>query len=338
MTNALPLQPTVLPPLAQHPLVYSNILELISDTPLLRLPPRGSASQATVWGKLESWNPGGSVKDRICLAMVEEAERAGLLKPGGVVVEPTSGNTGVGLALVCRRKRYRCILTMPESMSLERRALLESMGAELVLTEPELQMGGAIQKAAEIARELDAFVPHQFENKANPDVHQRTTGPEILHALGERSVDAFVSGVGTGGTITGVGRLLRRERPDCLVIAVEPESCPTLSRGEVGPTKIQGWAAGFEPVNFDRTVVDEIRTVSDARAYTTTRALARRAGVLVGISSGGAAAVAYDVAAELSPNQNVVVILPDTGERYFSLDEYFAPSVKHEETPHPSQK
>lgn len=322
----VPSQPRAMPPLVQHPHVYSNILELIADTPLLKLPADGTAAQATVWGKLESYNPGGSVKDRICLAMIERAERDGALQPGGVVVEPTSGNTGIGLALVCRRKGYRCILTMPESMSLERRALLESMGAELVLTAPEAQMGGAIEKAAEIARELDAFVPHQFENCSNPEVHERTTGPEILHALEGRSLDAFVAGVGTGGTMTGVGRMLRKQRPSCRTIAVEPESCPTLSRGEVGPTKIQGWAAGFVPDTFDRTVVDEIRTVSDERAYRTKRELARRAGVLLGISSGGAAAIAYDVARELAPEQNVVVVLPDTGERYFSLDEYFASS------------
>lgn len=313
---------TDLPPLADHPLVYNHLLELVTDTPLLRLP-TDDAEQGTVWGKLESYNPGGSVKDRICLAIIEEAEAQGLLKPGGVVVEPTSGNTGIGLALVCRRKGYRCVLTMPQSMSLERRALLEMMGAELVMTPPEDQMNGAIRKAKELAAELDAFVPHQFENRANPRIHEQTTGPEILEALGSLRLDAFVAGVGTGGTITGVGSYLRAHSPHTRIIAVEPESCATLSRGDVGPTKIQGLAAGFVPVNFSRDVVDEIRTVSDARAYAVKGDFSRRAGLLVGISSGAAASVAYDVARELGPGANVVVVLPDTGERYFSLDAYF---------------
>jgi cysteine synthase A len=319
-SSALPS--CALPPIADHPLVYSNVLELIGDTPLVLLKLETDAPRARVWGKLESLNPGGSVKDRICLAMIEEAERSGALKPGGVVVEPTSGNTGIGLALVCKRKGYRCILTMPESMSLERRALLELMGAELVLTPAEEQMKGTIDKAAEIQAELGAFVPRQFDNPANPDVHEHTTAPEILHALGDLPLDAFVAGVGTGGTVNGVGRLLRRERPDCRVIAVEPESCATISRGEVGPTKIQGLAAGFVPHNYDASVPHEVLTVSDRTAYETKLALAKT-GVLVGISAGAAVRVALDVARGLSPDQNVVVILPDTGERYFSLDEYF---------------
>lgn len=313
---------SALPAIAKHPLVYANVLELVGDTPLVELQLESDAPRARVWGKLESLNPGGSVKDRICLAMIEEAERTGALKPGGVVVEPTSGNTGIGLALVCRRKGYRCILTMPESMSLERRALLELMGAELVLTPAEEQMKGAIEKAAEIQAELDAFVPRQFDNPANPDVHEHTTAREILHALAELSLDAFVAGVGTGGTVSGVGRLLRRERPSCRVIAVEPDSCATLSRGEVGPTKIQGLAAGFVPNNYHPDVPHEVLTVSDRDAYDTKLRLART-GVLVGISAGAAVRVALDVAKQLTPSQNVVVILPDTGERYFSLDEYF---------------
>lgn len=312
-----------LPPLAQHPLVYGQILDLVTDTPLLRLPKDGSDAQGTVWGKLEAWNPGGSVKDRISLAIIERAEAEGALRPGGVVVEPTSGNTGIGLALVCRRKGYRCVLTMPQSMSLERRALLELMGAELVMTPPEEQMQGAISKANQLAAELGAFVPHQFQNNANPEVHERTTAPEIHHALGDLSWDAFVAGVGTGGTITGVGRYLRKHSPRTRIVAVEPESCPTLSTGAVGPTKIQGLAAGFVPENFDREVVHEIRTVSDRRAYEAKGAFGSRAGLLVGISAGAAASVAYDLARELGPDANVVVVLPDTGERYFSLDDYF---------------
>jgi cysteine synthase A len=313
-----------LPEIKKHPLVYANILELIHDTPLVPISLESQGRRARVFGKLESVNPGGSVKDRICLAMIERAEASGQLRPGGVVVEPTSGNTGIGLALVCKRRGYRCILTMPESMSLERRALLEAMGAELVLTPAEEQMQGAIQKAAQIVEEQGGFSPHQFQNPANPEVHASHTAREILHAMGELSVDAFVAGVGTGGTVSGVGRVLREERPSCRVIAVEPESCATISRGEVGPTKIQGWAAGFVPPNYAAHVPHEVRTVSDEAAYQVKRALARSAGLLVGISSGGAVRVALDVAKELSPEQNVVVILPDTGERYFSLDEYFA--------------
>lgn len=322
-----------LPPVKTHPHIYGSVLDLISDTPLLKLPALGGEPQATVWGKLEAWNPGGSVKDRICLAMIEDAERRGLLGPGGTVVEPTSGNTGIGLALVCRRKGYRCILTMPQSMSLERRALLEMMGAELVLTAPEEQMNGAIARAEAIAKELqaagkNAFVPHQFENRANPEVHEHTTGPELSHALGELPLAAFVAGVGTGGTISGVGRYLKRVHPSCRIIGVEPEACPTLTTGQVGPTKIQGLAAGFVPDNFDRSVVDEIRLVSDRSAYDTKRLLAQRAGVLVGISAGAAVHAAYQVARGLRPDQQVVVVLADTGERYFSLDEYFKPKVR----------
>jgi cysteine synthase len=313
---------SLLPPIAQHPNVYSNVLDLIGDTPLLAIAIENETPRAKVWGKIEAINPGGSVKDRIGLSMVERAEREGRLKPGGVVVEPTSGNTGIGLALVCKRRGYRCILTMPESMSLERRALLELMGAEVVLTPAQEQIPGALAKAEEIAKELHAFIPHQFDNDANPEVHERTTAREILHALGDERLDAFVAGVGTGGTITGVGRVLRREMPGCRIIAVEPESCATLSRNEVGPTKIQGLAAGFVPHNYDAVVPHEIRTVSDRDAYLTKRALAR-SGLLVGISAGAATRVALDLAKTLPKENNVVVVLPDTGERYFSLDEYF---------------
>lgn len=325
---------SALPALKRHDRVYGDVLELIGDTPLveLSLGPDSTAQStgrqrqqgAKVWGKLESVNPGGSVKDRICLAMIERAEAEGQLTPGGVVVEPTSGNTGIGLALVCARRGYRCILTMPESMSLERRALLELMGAEVVLTPAEVQMNGAIDKARELAEEHHAFVPHQFDNPANPEVHAQTTAVEILHGMQGLSLDAFVAGVGTGGTISGVGKALRAEQPECRLIAVEPEACATISRGEIGPTKIQGWAAGFVPTNYHADVPDEVRTVSDQAAYDTKKALARDAGLLVGISAGGAVRVAFDVAASLRPEQNVVVLLPDSGERYFSLDEYFA--------------
>lgn len=316
-------QPDPRPPLPEHPRVYGDVLELIHDTPLLRLKLEGCEGHAAVWGKLESFNPGGSVKDRICLAMILRAEAEGLLRPGGVVVEPTSGNTGIGLALVCRQRGYRCLLTMPESMSLERRALLETMGAEVVLTPAEQQMTGAIAKAEELAREHAGFIPHQFDNGANPEVHATHTAKEILHGMAGSSLDVFVAGVGTGGTVTGVGRVLRAQQPQCRIVAVEPDSCATLSRGEVGPSKIQGWAAGFVPSNYDPAVVHEIHTVNDREAYQMKLRLARECGLLVGISSGGAVSAALQIARTLRPEQNVVVVLPDTGERYFSLDEYF---------------
>jgi cysteine synthase A len=314
-----------LPPLKDHPLVYGHVLDLITDTPLVEIRRLDSdVPRARVLGKLESLNPGGSVKDRICLAMLERAEREDRLQPGGVVIEPTSGNTGIGLALVCARRGYRCILTMPESMSLERRQLLQSFGAELVLTPEDAQMDGAITKAQELAASTaGAFMPQQFENPANPEVHYRVTAAEIIHAMAGEPVHAFVASVGTGGTVSGVGRALREHFTGCAVIAVEPENCATISRGERGPTKIQGIAAGFVPKNYDPKVPDEVRLVSDERAYRTKRDLARKEGVLVGISSGANVAIALELARELGPGKVVVTVLCDTGERYFSLDEYF---------------
>jgi cysteine synthase A len=313
------------PPIAEHPRVYGDILDLVGDTPLIELSLDQETPRARLWGKLESANPGGSVKDRICLAMIVAAERAGVLRPGGAVIEPTSGNTGIGLALVCASRGYRCILTMPESMSLERRALLKALGAEVVLTPEAQQLAGAIERANELAMELPgAFVPQQFDNPENPRVHFETTAREILDGMSDLRVDAFVAGVGTGGTISGVGKALRAANAGVRVIAVEPESCATISRGERGPTKIQGLAAGFVPRNYDPSVVSEVRTVEDDIAYRTKRRLAREAGLLVGISAGGAVAVALAVAKELGPGKNVVTLLPDTGERYFSLDEYFS--------------
>jgi cysteine synthase len=313
------------PPLKDHPHVYAHVLDLITDTPLVEIRRLDSdVPRARVLGKLESMNPGGSVKDRICLAMLEQAEADGRLKPGGVVIEPTSGNTGIGLALVCARRGYRCVLTMPESMSLERRQLLQSFGAELVLTPEAEQMDGAIRKAQELAASTPgSFTPQQFENPANPDVHYRVTSAEIIHAMAGEPVHAFVASVGTGGTVSGVGRALRERFPECRVIAVEPETCATISRGERGPTKIQGIAAGFVPKNYDAQVPHEVRLIADDRAYQTKRALARREGLLVGISSGANVAIALDVARELGPDKVVVTVLCDTGERYFSLDEYF---------------
>ena len=312
-------------PKPSHPLVVDSVLDLVGDTPLLEIrrldteTPRGR-----VYGKAEHMNPGGSVKDRIGLAMIEAAEAAGALKPGAVVIEPTSGNTGIALAMACAAKGYRCVLTMPASMSLERRLLLQAYVAELVLTDPERQMDGALEKARELAAATPgAFLPSQFENPENPRNHAESTAREILHALAGERLDAFVSGVGTGGTISGVGRALRHLRPAPRIIAVEPDASATISRGERGPTKIQGLAAGFVPRNYDASVVDEVRTVSDRAAWDTKADLARREGLLVGISSGAAVRVALDVARELGPGSVVVTVLCDTGERYFSLDEYF---------------
>ncbi|HEY3233737.1 MAG TPA: cysteine synthase A, partial [Polyangiaceae bacterium] len=300
-----------------HPLVYRNVLELVGDTPLVAIRRLGREQlRAEVFAKLEALNPGGSVKDRICLAMIERAEREGKLVSGGVVVEPTSGNTGIGLALVCAQRGYRCVLTMPESMSLERRQLLEALGAEVVLTPEEQQMQGAIHRAREIAeRTPGAFVPQQFDNPANPEVHYRTTAAEIFESMKGVSIDALVSAVGTGGTVSGVGRAIRERGAPCRVIAVEPESCATISCGERGPSKIQGIAAGFVPKNLNRDLLDEVRTVSDQDAYRTQQALARREGLLMGISSGANVHVALEVARELGPGKNVVTILCDTGER-----------------------
>ncbi|MGD0530050.1 MAG: cysteine synthase A [Polyangiaceae bacterium] len=308
------------------PRLVDSVLELVGDTPLVAIVAVGGPEpRARVWAKMEQANPGGSVKDRICLAMIEEAERTGKLGPGGVVVEPTSGNTGIGLALVCAVRGYRCILAMPESMSLERRQLLEAYGAEVVLTPAEDQMEGAMARAREIARTTPgAFMPQQFENPANPAVHAGTTAREIIDAMRPLSIDAFVAGVGTGGTVSGVGEVLRRElSPPPRIVAVEPASCATISRGERGPTKIQGLAAGFVPKNYHPGVVDEVRTVSDEDAWRTKTELAHRAGLLVGISAGAAVHAALTVAGELGPGKNVVTVLPDTGERYFSLEEYF---------------
>ncbi|MES1188584.1 MAG: cysteine synthase A [Myxococcales bacterium] len=314
-----------LPPLPDRPLIYSRIIDLITDTPLVEIRRMGTEEpRGRVFGKLEAMNPGGSVKDRICLAMIEQAEEDGRLRPGGVVIEPTSGNTGIGLALVSAQRGYRCILTMPESMSLERRQLLQSYGAELVLTPEADQMDGAIAKAKELAATTPgSFMPQQFENQQNPEVHSRTTVAEIFHALDGESLDGFVAAVGTGGTISGVGRVLRQRAPGCRIVAVEPETCATISRGERGPSKIQGIAAGFVPKNYDPSVPHEVRTISDERAYKTKRELARREGLLTGISAGANVAIALDLARELGPGKNVVTILCDTGERYFSLDEYF---------------
>jgi len=303
--------------------IVDSVLELIGQTPLVRLRGRPGVSSAAIWAKCEQLNPGGSVKDRICLAMIEAAEREGRIRAGSVIVEPTSGNTGIGLALVCAVKGYDLVLTMPESMSLERRALLEAYGAEIVLTPAEAVMDGAIEEAREIVQKRGAFMPMQFDNPANPEAHRSRTAVEILEAMGDDNIGAFVSAVGTGGTVSGVGSRLKQHNQDTRIIAVEPETSPVLSGGEPGPTKIQGIGAGFIPGNFDTGVADEIRRVGDRDAYQMKRRLAREQGLLVGISAGANVFVASQVAKELGPGSHVVTVLCDTGERYFSLDEYF---------------
>ncbi|MBW2476468.1 MAG: cysteine synthase A, partial [Deltaproteobacteria bacterium] len=272
---------------------------------------------ATVWGKLESANPGGSVKDRIAFAMIDQAERDGLIQPGDVLVEPTSGNTGIGLSLVGTIKGYQIILTMPDTMSLERRRLLGAFGAELILTPGAQGMRGAIEKAEEIALERNAFMPQQFKNPANARIHEETTGPEILRDLNGK-VDAFVAGVGTGGTITGVGHALNKQLSNVLIVAVEPQDSAVLSGGEPGPHKIQGIGAGFVPDVLDTEIFQEIIQVSNQDAMQTAHDLARDEGIFVGISAGANVFAARRVAERLGPDKNVVTILCDTGERYLS--------------------
>ena len=302
-----------------------SLTELIGATPTVRLRRIASDGGATLWAKCEQYNPGGSVKDRIALAMVEAAEREGKIQPGeSTIVEPTSGNTGIGLALVCAVKRYRLILTMPESMSLERRALLKAYGAELILTPEERVMEGAVEHAEKLVRKNPSyFMPQQFRNPANPEAHRQSTAREILAHLEGNAPDAFVAAVGTGGTITGVGEVLKEKNPACKIIAVEPSASPVLSGGRPGPTKIQGIGAGFVPEVLNIKIIDEIRTVSDRDAYQAKQELAHREGLLVGISAGAAVHVARQIAVELGPGKTVVTVLPDTGERYFSLDELF---------------
>jgi cysteine synthase len=295
-----------------------SFLTTVGTTPLVRLNRVSTSGMATLYAKIESFNPGGSVKDRIALAMIQQAEADGCLQPGATVVEPTSGNTGIGLALVCAIKGYRLILTMPDTMSIERRRLLTAYGAELVLTPGSLGMKGAVQKAEEIAKEFHCLLPQQFNNPANPEVHRRTTGPEIISAMAGLSIDGFVAGVGTGGTITGVGESLRSHNPAIHIAAVEPADSPVLSGGLPGPHKIQGIGAGFIPKVLNTNIYDEVITVSNEEAFDYARRLAREEGHLSGISCGAALCGALKVAQKLGPDKNVVVILPDTGERYLS--------------------
>jgi cysteine synthase len=307
-------------------LTAESLLDLVGNTPVVRLQRMVPAGSAEVWAKLESFNPGGSVKDRICLAMIEEAERMGRLRPGATIVEPTSGNTGIGLALVCAIKGYRLILTMPDTMSEERRSLLMAYGAKLVLTPDTRGMHGAIRKAEEIVAEHpDYFMPQQFSNPANPDVHRRTTARELLTQFAR--IDAFVAGVGTGGTITGVGEVLREQRPGVRIVAVEPAASPVLSGGEPGFHTIQGWGAGFVPEILNTKVYDEVIPVTDAAAAACTRRLAKEEGILGGISCGGACVAALAVAQRLGTGKIVVTVFPDTGERYLTTDLFHAEGI-----------
>jgi len=295
-----------------------NISLRIGHTPVVRLKNMTGERDAELYGKIEGANPGGSVKDRIALAMVEEAEQTGRLAPGGLIIEPTSGNTGIGLALVAAVKGYRLKLTMPETMSLERRTLLAAYGAELVLTPGPEGMRGAVTKAEELASKTPgSFIPQQFNNPANPEVHRKTTAREILSSMGG-AVDAFVAGVGTGGTITGVGEVLRAKNRDVKIFAVEPAESPVLSGGSPGPHRIQGIGAGFVPAILNTQIYDEIIQVSADEAVRTARDLTIREGVLAGISSGAAVFAAIKVAKKLGRGKTVVVIIPDTGERYLS--------------------
>ena len=299
--------------------IVDSITELIGRTPLVRLGRIAEGSGAQILGKLESMNPAGSVKDRIGLAMIEAAERDGLLKPGSVVVEPTSGNTGIALAFVCAAKGYRCVLTMPETMSVERRTLLRAYGAELVLTPGAEGMRGAIAKAEEIAEETEgAFVPQQFQNAANPEAHRRTTAEEIW-ADTDGAVDVLVAGVGTGGSITGVAEVIKERKPSFRAIAVEPSDSPVLSGGVPGPHKIQGIGAGFVPGVLNTAVYDEVITCTAEDAFAMSRRLAREEGILVGISAGANAWAALEVARRAESSGLVIVtFLCDTGERYLS--------------------
>ena len=301
--------------------IYQKITDLIGGTPLLELTnyEKKNNLEATVLGKLEYFNPAGSVKDRIAKAMVDEAEQEGKLKEGSVIIEPTSGNTGIGLASVAAARGYKIIITMPETMSIERRNLLKAYGAELVLTDGAKGMKGAIEKAKELAETTEnSFIPSQFTNPANPAYHRATTGPEIW-ADTDGKVDIFVAGVGTGGTVTGVGQYLKSQNPDVKVVAVEPAGSPVLSQGKAGAHKIQGIGAGFVPETLDTKVYDEIITVENEDAFKTGRDIARSEGVLVGISSGAALWAAKELAKRPeNKGKTIVALLPDTGERYLS--------------------
>ena len=301
-------------------MLFHNIAEMIGKTPLLEANNFSSvyADGAYLLCKLECFNPAGSAKDRVALSMLDDAEERGLIKKGATVIEPTSGNTGIGLAALCARRGYRLILTMPDSMSAERRALLAAYGAEIVLTEGVLGMQGAVAKAKELAENIEnSFIPSQFDNPANPSAHYTTTGPEIWEDANGQ-VDAFVAGVGTGGTLSGVGRYLKEKNPNCRIVAVEPETSPLLSKGYAGAHGLQGIGANFVPDNLDRSLITDIITVSNEDAYRASQTFATTEGLLVGITSGAALHAAAELAKQMPKDARIAVLLPDTGERYLS--------------------
>lgn len=301
--------------------VVQSITELIGQTPVVKLNRIVDEDSADVYLKLEFMNPGSSVKDRIALAMIEAAEKAGKIQPGDTIIEPTSGNTGIGLAMVAAAKGYKAIFVMPDTMSLERRNLLRAYGAELVLTPGSEGMRGAIQKAEQLAQEHGYFMPQQFKNEANPEVHRLTTGKEIVEQMGDQ-LDAFVAGIGTGGTITGAGEVLRQAYPNIKIYAVEPADSPVLSGGKPGPHKIQGIGAGFVPDILNTSIYDEVVTVKTEEAFAAARLAARQEGILGGISSGAAIHVALQVAKKLGKGKKVLAIIPSNGERYLSTPLY----------------
>lgn len=301
--------------------IANSVTELIGQTPIVKLNGFTDENSADVYLKLEYMNPGSSVKDRIALAMIEAAEESGNLKAGDTIIEPTSGNTGIGLAMVAAAKGYKAILVMPETMSMERRNLLRAYGAELVLTPGPEGMNGAIKKAGELAEENGYFMPQQFKNFANPAVHEKTTGPEIVSQMGDQ-LDAFIAGIGTGGTITGAGKVLRENYKDIKIVAVEPTDSPVLSGGKPGPHKIQGIGAGFVPDVLDTQIYDEIIQVQNEQAFEYARRAAKEAGVLGGISSGAAIYAAVQLAQKLGKGKKVLAIIPSNGERYLSTPLY----------------
>jgi len=302
-------------------MIYENVIELIGNTPIIKLNLQGENDIADIYVKLEKYNIGGSVKDRAALGMIEADEKEGLLKKGGTIVEPTSGNTGISLALIGRTKGYNVIITMPESVSVERRAILKALGAELILIEAAKGMKGAIAEAERIVAENPGyFLPQQFKNKANPQKHYETTGEEIIKDFD--SLDAFVSGVGTAGTLSGAGKKLKEAFPNIKLIAVEPSNSPVLSGGEPGKHILQGLGAGFVPENYNSEIVDEIIQISDDKAVEFGKRAAKEAGLFLGISSGAAIAAAYEVAKKLGKGKKVLAISPDGGEKYLSVEAY----------------
>ncbi|ONN41512.1 cysteine synthase A [Enterococcus faecium] len=302
--------------------IYNSVTELIGKTPIVKLNKIVPEDSADVFVKLEFFNPGGSVKDRIALSMIEKAEHDGLLKPGDTIIEPTSGNTGIGLSMVGVAKGYKVIIVMPETMSIERRLLMKGYGAELILTPGADGISGSIREAERLAKENGYFLPLQFENEANPLVHEKTTGPEIHQAFGVNGLDAFVAGIGTGGTITGAGRELKRVYPKIELIGVEPAESAILEGKEAGPHKIQGIGTGFVPKTLDTSVYDKVLSISGDEAMETAREVGRKEGILVGISSGSAIAAALKVAKELGKGKKVLAVVPDNGERYLSTALY----------------